>query len=350
LAWGVVLGAFLHFLNQIIASFVLGYRYERIIDFKNAGTKKVFKMMAPRTLTLAVTQINLLVITIIASTLAAGSITVFNFANNLQSFPVGIFGVSFAIAAFPILAESVSQRNKGDFIKSFSATFRQILFFVIPVSFLLIVLRAQVVRIVFGSGQFDWYDTVLTMNSLAFFSISLFTQALSPLLVRGFYAYHDSQTPFYAALAGAVVNIILGIFLTKFFTLGVVGLALAFSIASWCNAGLLVFALRSKLGRLDGLNIFYTSTKVVFAALIAGVFAYVYKFIIEPFSGTETLVGLLIQTTIAGSVGILMYGGLCWILKVEEIFVFIKSLKRKLLKFKKLPVVNVSEGEDVNVG
>lgn len=348
LAWGVVLGAFLHFINQMIASFTLGYRYQKIIDLKDKGIRKIFKMMPPRVLTLAITQINLLVITAIASTLKDGSIAIFNFADSLQGFPIGIFGVSFAIAAFPTLSEFAHKDNKDDFIKSFSTTFRQIIFFVIPISFLLIVLRAQTVRIVYGTGKFDWNSTILTMNTLALFCLSLFSQSLSPLLVRGFYAYHDSKTPLYAALFGVIVNIILSLAFTKYLTFGVFGLALAFSIASWCNMGFLFLALRLKIGRIDGRKIFKTMAKIVFSATVAVLITQIYKFIIEPFTGTETLLRLLIQTSIAGAIGFLIYGLLCWLLQVEEFFVFFSSLKRKFLKLKRLPAVNVGEEEDIS--
>ena len=83
--------------------------------------------------------------------------------------------------------------NKEKLANSFSKTFRQILFFVVPATALLIILRAQIVRIVYGAGNFDWNDTILTMNTLAFFSISLFAQATIPLLVRVFYARHNSK-------------------------------------------------------------------------------------------------------------------------------------------------------------
>jgi putative peptidoglycan lipid II flippase len=350
LAWGVVLGAALHFINQIVASFALGYRYQKIIDLKDKGTRKIFKMMPPRVLTLAVTQINLLVITAIASTLKDGSITIFNFADSLQGFAIGIFGVSFAIAAFPTLSEFASRNNKEDFIKSFSTTFRQILFFVIPISFLLIVLRAQTVRIIYGTGKFDWNSTILTMNTLALFCLSLFSQSLSPILVRGFYAYHDSKTPFYAALFGVIVNIILSLIFTKYFLFGVYGLALAFSIASWCNMGFLFFTLKIKIGRIDGRKIFSTGAKIVFASVIAALATQMYKHIVGNITGTETLIKILIQTSIAGSIGFLFYGVLCWILQVEEFFIFFASLKRRFLKFKRLPDVNVGEEDDINLG
>ena len=91
---------------------------------------------------------------------------------------------------------------------SFSKTFRQILFFVVPATALLIILRAQIVRIVYGAGNFDWNDTILTMNTLAFFSISLFAQATIPLLVRVFYARHNSKLPFYLGLITVAANVV----------------------------------------------------------------------------------------------------------------------------------------------
>ena len=112
LAWGVILGAFLHMAIQLPTVYQLGFRYSLRINWRDADTWKMGRMMVPRTLSLAVSQINLVVITVLASNLSAGSLTVFNLANNLQSFPIGIFGVSFAIAAFPSLAEAAFNKEK----------------------------------------------------------------------------------------------------------------------------------------------------------------------------------------------------------------------------------------------
>jgi len=81
-------------------------------------------------------------------------------------------------------------------IINFSETLRKILFFIIPATVLIIALRAQIIRVVLGSGKFNWQDTTLTMNTLGFFALSLFAQAVTPLIIRVFYARHDSATPF----------------------------------------------------------------------------------------------------------------------------------------------------------
>jgi putative peptidoglycan lipid II flippase len=167
LAAGVVMGAALHMLIQLPSVFILGYRYRAFINFKDINLKRIAKMMGPRTLSLATAQINLLVITIVASSLPSGSLAIFNFANNLQTFPIGIFGISFAVAAFPIL--SAVSHDSRKLIANFSSTVRQILFFIIPATVLIITLRAQIIRVVLGTGLFDWNDTIMTMETLAFF-------------------------------------------------------------------------------------------------------------------------------------------------------------------------------------
>ncbi len=234
LAWGVVLGSFLHFSIQLPIAIKLGFSYQWVIDIKDNGVRKIIRMMIPRTLTLFVVQFNLLVITIIASTLNEGSLVVFNFANNLQSFPLGLFAISFAIASFPILSSLSEKEKRNEFAKNLNIIIKQILFFIIPTSIFLIVLRAQIVRIILGWGKFDWQDTILTLNALQIFALSLFAQALIPLLSRAFWALHDAKTPFFAALISAVINLILAIVLSKQF--GISGLVGAFSVSAIINA------------------------------------------------------------------------------------------------------------------
>jgi putative peptidoglycan lipid II flippase len=148
LAYGVILGAFLHLIIQIPAAKNSGFKYKPLFNFKYSGLKKVFKLMIPRTIGSAAYHINLVVITAIASTLTAGSITIFNFSNNLHYFPIGLIGTSFAISSFPVFSKFWARGQKREFLDSFSSSFRQIIFFIIPISLLIFILRAQIVRLV----------------------------------------------------------------------------------------------------------------------------------------------------------------------------------------------------------
>ena len=325
LAWGVVLGACLHMLIQIPAVCALGFRHSLKINFRDAATLRIGKLMIPRTLSLAITQVDLLVTTIIASGLVAGSLTVFNLANNLQSFPIGIFGVSFAIAAFPTLSQYAFDKEKLE--ASFSSTLRQIFFFVIPSTVFLITLRAQIIRVVLGAGAFNWQDTILTMNTLAFFSVSLFAQASIPLIVRVFYARHDSKTPFYLGMFTVATDIILCLVLSK--KMGVTGLALAYSISNILNFLLLWTWLHFKVGNLGINKIVASAIKFSLAAIGAGITIQLMKIAVLPFIDMTKFSGVFIQLVVAAIFGAIVYLFLCYLLGSEELITFLNSLRRR---------------------
>lgn len=327
LAWGVVLGAFLHMLIQIPTVRSLGFHWKLFyLNLRENNFKEIVKMMIPRTLSLAITQINLLVITIIASTLDSGSLTVFNFANNLQSFPIGIFGISFAVAVFPTLSAIAFDTEK--LIKNFSYTFRQILFFIIPSTILFITLRAQIIRVIYGTGEFSWQDTISTIDVLGFFALSLFAQATIPLLTRVFYARHNSKTPFFIGLISVIINIFLSIFFSE--RMGVSGLALAFSLSCILNFMILWMWLYFEIGELDQKQIIKSVVKFSIAGLGAGLFIQLGKIMIWPFIDMTKFLGVLSQGLFAGLFGLIIYCLLCYLMKSEEILEIIEVIKRKM--------------------
>jgi len=332
LAWGVVLGSFLHFVVQLPIARKLGFSYQWVIDLKDSGVRKIIRMMIPRTLTLFVAQFNLIIITIIASTLEEGSLAVFNFANNLQSFPLGLFAISFAIASFPTLSALSGEEKRNEFAKNLNIITKQILFFIIPASVFLIILRAQIVRVILGWGKFDWQDTILTLNALQIFALSLFAQALIPLFSRAFWALRNTKTPFLTALISAIINLILAVILSKQF--GVAGLVGAFSISAIINALLLYYFINKKLNFACHHKIYKPLLKIIFASIIAGFFAYGTLYAIEPFLNTRTVVGIFTQGLSAGIVGIAIYCFLAWKLAIEEFMIFKNSIQRKLFKTK----------------
>jgi len=355
LAIGVVLGALMHMLIQIPTSVYLGFRFKPILNLKDQGLRKIGRIMVPRTLTLGITQINFVVITIVASTLAAGSLAVFNLANNLQIFPVGIFGISFAIAAFPTLSSLALKEDKKEFIESFSNTTREILFFIIPASVLLIVLRAQIVRVILGSGNFTWEDTVLTMETLAMFSFSLFAQALIPLLLRAYYAFHKAMAPFVIGLFTVGINIILSLILTKpfvlfglHFHLGVSGLGLAFTLSSILDFMILWIFLRFLTKSLNESKILWSVAKILIASLVMAMVTQFMKYGIEPYFGTRTFIGIFLQGLISGLVGIAVFIVVALALRMQEMYTFLNSVKRRLFKNKEnYPKMGIDE--DVQV-
>lgn len=324
LAWGVVIGSFVHFAIQLPALWKLGFRYQPLLDWRDKGLRTIYGMMTARTLGLAVTQINLTVITIVASNLPTGSLSVFNLANNLQSFPVGIFGISFAVAVFPFL----SSAEGSAFVHRFSRTFRQIMFCIIPATVVLLILRAQIVRVILGAGQFNWNDTVMTVNTVGFFALSLFAQATIPLLTRGFYSKHDSKTPFFIGLSSDVINIGLALWLSHLY--GVAGLALAFSLSTILNFVLLFSVLRHRVGELDEKRIIISVSKFSAAALGMALSIQAMKLLVWPYVDMTKFWGVLVQGSLAGLFGIIVYLAICSLLKSEEFVDLWAAMKVKL--------------------
>ncbi len=343
LAFGVILGALMHLLIQIPEVMRCGLKFVPLFDYKDKQLRRVLTLMIPRVMGIAMTQINLLVVTILASTLAPGSLAIFNFANNLQSVPLGVFGISFAIASFPALSGLWAQNKKDEFVSKFIGTFRKILFFIIPCSAMIYVLRAQIVRVVLGTGDFNWDNTTMTLGSLGIFAMSLWAQSVIPLLARTFYAIHDTKVPFFVALFSEVINI--GLALTLINDFGIIGLVIAFSVSASVNAMLLFLLLRKRIGTLRGQGILKFGGKMFLATSLMMIVAQVIKHSIsdDPFGDHRTFLGVFTQLITALFGGGIVFVVIGRIIKLEELNHFILVLKRKL--FSKKPLAENKRNE-----
>jgi len=317
LAYGVVLGSLLHLLVQIPGAIKIGYRYKPVFDHKHQGVRSIGKLMLPRTFGLAISQIDQLISIIIGSTLAAGSVAVFTLANNLQNFPISVFGVSMAVASFPFFSEAFAQKNNELFIQHFSKSFRRILFLVIPISVLILLLRAQFVRVILGSGEFDWNDTYYTAQTLGYFTISLFAQSTIPLLAKSFYAWKDTKTPVKIGILTVAVNVIGALLLSK--SMGVTGLALAFSISSFIQMIMLIIFLRKKIGNLDEKKIIVSISKIILITIMMGAVVQGSKYFLALGVDMNTFVGIFIQGTVSAVVGIVFYFVMALVFRCDEV-------------------------------
>ncbi|MEK7190068.1 MAG: murein biosynthesis integral membrane protein MurJ [Patescibacteria group bacterium] len=337
LAMGVILGAFLHLLIQLPSLWRAGFRYSPIFNWRDQNFLMIIRLMIPRTLGLAALQLNMVFITAVASTLSVGAVTVFNYAYNLQSFSLGIIGVSFAVAALPTLSALAAEKNWQEMIKDISSVARQMLFFIIPLSVIFLMLRAQIVRVALGSGAFGWDATIRTADTLAFFSLSLFAQCLSMLLARAFYAMENTKTPLKIGVVTVIVNIVLGLYFTRSLGFGVEGLALAFTLAWILNTALFWIFLRLRLGSLDEENVLGAVYKMSIAALLMGLAIQGLKYVIAPMVNMETFLGIFTQGAVAGLGGLAVYALAGLALRSHEMQVFIETIKKRLVRRANLP-------------
>lgn len=325
LAYGVVLGAIMHLLVQLPEAQRYGFRYHLDLVF-DANLKKILRLMVPRTLGLAAGQVNLILVTMMASHLSSGSIAVFNLANNMQSLPISLFAVSLAIAVFPTFSQAVLEKNHTLFAAHLSQNIRRLLFLLLPISVLIVVLRAQLVRVILGAGNFTWQNTYDTAQTLGWFAISIFAQGLIPLLARSFYALGDTKTPTNIAFISIAANITVAFYLSGIF--GVQGLAIAFSISSIINMLLLYLILYTRQELMDNNKIFSVLLIVTLNSLLAGFVTNRTLHFIAPLFNTHTFIGIFMQGLLAGLSGLIIYLILSILFKLEEV----SLVKSKLLQ------------------
>jgi putative peptidoglycan lipid II flippase len=352
LVFGVVLGALMHCLVQVFASFGCGFipKFSSSINFKEI--KRVALISLPRTLGLAFNSIALLSIVAFASYLPSGSISIFNFSFNLQSVPLNIIGISYAIAAFPTLVKSFSEK-KDEFKKHLKSTARQIIFWSLPITFLFIVLRAQIVRVLLGSGSFSWDDTRLAAAALAIFSLSIVAQGMTALLSRAYYAAGDTKRPLTVNLFCSILIIILSYILLHLFEsfaffryfiesllkvsdisgTEVLMLPLAYSIGTILNFILHWYFVRRDFMEHESF-ITKTSFQSLGASFFIGLVAYIGLNIFSPIFGTTTGWGVFLQGFISGILGICAGVLVLYLLKSEELKDLFEALKTKFWRTK----------------
>ncbi len=245
-AIGVVCGAFFHMATQVYVARQEGVKLRGTLTWTPDLTH-LLKITFPRLAALGASQASLLITLGFASALPIGSVAVLQLGNNLQSFPLGVIGISFAIAAFPLLSEAAGAKNFVAYHETLEKAGRKILFFLVPVSLLFILLRAQIVRLVLGDGAFDWRATIDTAAVVGWMSVSLVAQAMIPLLARAFYAVQSTWTPFVVTLFAEALNVTIAWFAYQ--SMGVQGLAMAFTLAAWLQAVALWIFLRRRVGK-----------------------------------------------------------------------------------------------------
>ncbi len=330
LGLGVVLGALLHMGIQLPEVLRCGFIFKFNFKPLDKDFKRVLHLMIPRAMGLAIAQLSLLIAAILAANkLISGSLAVFTFANNLQSVALGLFGVSFAVAAFPTLSCLWSEGKREAFGEQVMVILRKILFFIIPCSILIYALRAQIVRVVLGSGKFDWPATVATLETLGVFVLSLWAQGMIPLLARAFYALGSTRTPFYIGLFSEAINLTLALLLIEEF--GVLGLAGAFSLASIANALLLLIVLALRIGELRiSKGFIWEVNKILLASLVMILLVQLTKEVIsdDPFGEQLTFLGVFTQLVAAlavGGVSFVMVGKLLKIKDLQQFWLVVKS-------------------------
>jgi len=270
----------------------------------------------------------------------------------MQHFPIGLIGVSFAIAAFPSLSRFFAQNDTAGFKQAFSSTFRQIIFFVVPISLLLFLLRAQVIRLVYGAGDlFTWDDTRLTAAVLGIFAFGIVFQALIPFLARAFFSIQDTKTPTVISVISVLFNIILAFSLLNIFAnqsnpfvmslisflklqgiddVRILALPFALALSGMMQFFLLLFFFRKKMENVVQPEVYSSLIKTLFASLILVAVTWGVLRLYGSIFELRSYIEVLVQFIVAGLAGTIAYAIVASLLKSSEIQLVWRTLRRQL--------------------
>lgn len=328
-AYGMILGALLFILAQLPMIKRVGFSFRPNFSLDNLGARHVFHLMWPRTISIGIFQLGTIAIVALISFLTTPGryYAIFDYAQTLAYAPVALFGQAIAQAAFPVLSR---ERERLDqFRVTLITSFNQLLYLVMPISILLLVLRIPVVRLVFGTGYFDWEATVLMGKVLALLSISIFSQALTYLLSRGFYALHDTKTPLIIGTATTIFMIALGALFILHYKMGMASIAVAYTIGSISNLLVSFFYLDRKVGGFQKAPLFLVIGKIFLATFFTAVALYIpIKLLDQLVFDTTKTINLLILTGISSIIGLGLYVFLTWLFAVKEASIFIRLFEK----------------------
>ena len=344
--FGVLLGAFLH----LLLPFLFIFRSKMRPRFTtHINWKEIFELVyvsLPRTFTLSISTFVVFVFVALASSFGEGFVSVFNLAFNLQSAPLSLIGVSFSLATFPTIVGYFVKNDFEGIVENMASSIRQIIFWSLPITALVVVLRAHIVRVVLGSGNFDWFATRLTAGVLAIFVLSTLFQSIQLFLSRSLYAFGKTKLPLVANFAGGLFAVSLAfLFIKKSvwidgflnslanilnladLPLQILILPLSYFAGSILTCLLLWFAfgdLRFKIyERVKPilLSTIITSLFLMFAVVLLLKYT-------NHFFDLNSFVGIFSHGAFAGGLGIILWALLLYAMKNEEIMYILNKWKR----------------------
>ena len=339
LAWGVVFGAALHLTAQVVP--ILGHaRHLKrpSLSTLRSSVLEVALPSMPRALALSAQQVLLLVFAGIASLTSVGTVAALSFAFNLQSVPLTVIGISYAAAVFPALAGLFAKKDSEGYVREVWASVRHIIFWTAPAITLIVVLRAHIVRLILGSGQFSWDDTRLTAAILALFAISLISQSLILIFSRAYYAAGKTAVPIVVNLCGAALAALGALWgvewiqhagTARYFIESllrvedvpgpaVLMIPLAYSAAIIGASVAFAFLFAKHFGFEE--RTWQTLGSSSAAALLGAAAAYGVLQAVAPYLPLTTTLGLLAQGASAGFTGFAVWVAMLWLLKSPEFF------------------------------
>ena len=349
IVYGVILGACLHIAIQLPALRMENIRLNFIRNVDWLGIRELIQTAFPRIATLGLMQVSQIYLISIATTLAVGSVSVFTFAFNIQTVPLSLIGVSYSVAAFPVLVQMFQKNDIQALWGNVISAMRHIIFWSIPVVCFAVVLRAHIVRVLYGSGEFTWTDTRLTAAVFALMIISLAAQGLSLLFMRTLYAMKYSYMPLVGQVAALFTTFFVSylgfwlwntsdtfrFFLEALFRVeGIAGtsvmiVGIAYALSSITLTFFLWIIIHKAIPFAKSLVCRRVFIQSLGASLVGATVCYGVLVYLSPFISLETFWGVTMHATLGAMFGGVAWFGILYILGSIELREFVHALKKR---------------------
>jgi len=321
-AIGVVIGALLHLLAQLPLAHRLGFHYLPTLIKKSAAVSEMGRLMLPRILTLSLTQIETTLIITFSSWLSVGTVTIMSIAQQLSLMPVRLIGVPIGQASLPFFTKNTSKNNILELATMVNHTILEMLYLALPASAIILILRIPLVRLAYGADSFPWAETVLTGKLVAILSISIAARSLTHVIVRVFYAFHNTKIPLMSNFISTIINVGLSYYFLFILDSGVLGMAFAITTASLVEAFVLTGILYS-FAKFALTNLIWPLCKILLSTLLMGISLWIPLRVLDQmvFDTTRTI-PLIMLTIATGLIGLAVYLSLSYLFRIRELAVF----------------------------
>jgi putative peptidoglycan lipid II flippase len=332
LAYGVVLGALGHLAIKIPALLRHGYRWFPLLGLELAGVRRVFWLLWPRMLSLGTVQAVNVVNAFLLGGLVSGSLSVWRYAWNISQMPQTIVGTAVGTVAFPTLADEAARGDRDALRATGVQALRVMIVLSLPAAVGLWLLAEPIVQVLLQTGRFDEADTSATVFVLHMFALGLLANVTLEIVARMYYAQQDTLTPLYFAFLAMVLNIGLAMALVE--SMAVAGVALANTVAVTVEVGVALWILHRRLGGIGGRSLIDAALRSGAAcAVMAAVILLALRFLPAP-SASSPLGGpfftALLRAGVGSLLGLLVYVGAAWLLRLPEIRGITASVTRRV--------------------
>lgn len=242
LAWGVFIAGALQLFFQLPFLMRLGLMPRPRVDYRHEGVSRILKLMVPALFGVSVSQINLLLDTVLASFLQTGSVSWLYYSDRLSELPLGVFGIAIATVILPSLSRKHAAASNDQFAATLDWAVRAVLLIGVPAALALALLAEPLIATLFHYGEVTDRDVAMSAQSLRAYSAGLLAFMVIKVLAPGFFARQDTRTPVKIGIIAMVANMVFNLVLIV--PLAHAGLALATSLSAWLNAVLLWRGLR----------------------------------------------------------------------------------------------------------